>query len=200
MPRGPSSWLRRIPRAPAFSATRGIFEFQHPSDYPIALATDLQVRPPGSDHCRTCASATGGGLHPIGQDGRHWISCPHGIRLQRSVHHPVRDTLAWLLTAVLGERIVIRETPDGGGRMRAFMQRFPGLGHQPTASSWRASTGATATRSWRSRRVRLPVTPGTRASTRTPRGAGRTATSSGPWRLASIPSQPTSRVHLAYGS
>ena len=47
-----------------------------------------------SDHCRTCASATGGGLQPIGQDGRHWISCPHGIRLQRSVHHPVRDTLA----------------------------------------------------------------------------------------------------------
>ena len=35
-------------------------------------------------------------------DGRHWISCPHGLRLQRSVHHPVRDTLAWLLTAVLG--------------------------------------------------------------------------------------------------
>ena len=43
----------------------------------------------------------------------------------------MRDTLAWLLTAVLGERMVIRETPDGGGRMRAFMQRFPGLGHQP---------------------------------------------------------------------
>ena len=129
-PRGPSSWLRRIPRAPAFSATRGIFEFQHPSDYPIALATDLQVRPPGSDHCRTCASSTGA-LQPIGLDGRHWISCPHGLRLQRSVHHPVRDTLAWLLTAVLGERMVIREDRDGGGRMRSFMQRFPGLGHQP---------------------------------------------------------------------
>ena len=129
-PRGPSSWLRRIPRAPAFSATRGIFEFQHPSDYPIALATDLQVRPPGSDHCRTCASSTGA-LQPIGLDGRHWISCPHGLRLQRSVHHPVRDTLAWLLTAVLGERMVIREDRDGGGRMSSFMQRFPGLGHQP---------------------------------------------------------------------
>ena len=43
----------------------------------------------------------------------------------------MRDTLAWLLTAVLGERMVIRETPVCGGRMRAFMQRFPGLGHQP---------------------------------------------------------------------
>jgi len=53
------------------------------------------------------------------------------LRLQRSVHHPVRDTLAWLLTAVLGERMVIRETPDGGGRMGSFMRRFPGLGHQP---------------------------------------------------------------------
>ena len=51
--------------------------------------------------------------------------------LQRSVHHPVRDTLAWLLTAVLGERMVIREDRDGGGRMSSFMQRFPGLGHQP---------------------------------------------------------------------
>ena len=43
----------------------------------------------------------------------------------------MRDTLAWLLTAVLGERMVIRETPDGGGRMGSFMRRFPGLGHQP---------------------------------------------------------------------
>ena len=130
-PRGPSSWLRRVPRAPAFSDGRGIFEFHHPTDYPIALATDLLVRPPGCDYCRTCASATGDGLQPIGPDGRHWISCPHGLRLQRSVHHPVRDTLAWLLTAVLGERMVIRETPDGGGRMGSFMRRFPGLGHQP---------------------------------------------------------------------
>ena len=31
----------------------------------------------------------------------------------------------WLLTAVLGERMVIRETPDGGagGRMGSFMRR-----------------------------------------------------------------------------
>ena len=43
----------------------------------------------------------------------------------------MRDTLAWLLTAVLVERMVIRETPDGGGRMGSFMRRFPGLGHQP---------------------------------------------------------------------
>ena len=93
-PRGPSSWLRRVPRAPAFSDGRDIFEFHHPTDYPIALATDLLVRPPGCDYCRTCASATGDGMQPIGPDGRHWISCPHGLRLQRSVHHPVRDTLA----------------------------------------------------------------------------------------------------------
>ena len=74
--------------------------------------------------CQRCART-------LAADGRHWISCPHGLRLQRSVHHPVRDTLAWLLTAVLGERMVIRETPDGGGRMGSFMRRFPGLGHQP---------------------------------------------------------------------
>ena len=130
-PRGPIAWLRRVPRAPAFSDGRGIFEFHHPTDYPIALAADLLVRPPGCDYCRTCAPATGDGLQPVGLDGRHWISCPRGLRLQRSVHHPVRDTLAWLLTAVLGERMVIRETPDGGGRMGSFMRRFPELGHQP---------------------------------------------------------------------
>ena len=66
-----------------------------------------------------------------GQSRQALMSWPHGLRLQRSVHHPVRDTLAWLLTAVLGERMVIRETPDGGGRMGSFMRRFPGLGHQP---------------------------------------------------------------------
>ena len=32
---------------------------------------------------------------------------------------------------MLGERTVIRETPDGGGRMGSFMRRFPELGHQP---------------------------------------------------------------------
>ena len=53
VPRGPSSWLRRVPRAPAYSDGRGIFEFHHPTDYPIALATDLLVRPPGCDYCRT---------------------------------------------------------------------------------------------------------------------------------------------------
>ena len=144
VPRGPSSWLRRVPRAPAYSDGRGIFEFHHPTDYPIALATDLLVRPPGCDYCRTCASATGDGLQAVGPDGRHWISCPHGLRLQRSVHHPVRDTLAWLLTAVLGERMVIRETPDGGGRMGSFM-RAASLGLATSRTlSWRASTGATA--------------------------------------------------------
>ena len=64
-PAGQLLWLRRVPRAPAYSAGRGIFEFHHPTDYPIALATDLQVRPPGSDYCRTCASATGDGLRFI---------------------------------------------------------------------------------------------------------------------------------------
>ena len=90
----PGSAASRVHPPYAYSAGRGTFEFHHPPDYPIALATDLQARPPGSDYCRTCASATGDGLRSIGPDGRHLISCPHGLRLQRSVHHPVRDTLA----------------------------------------------------------------------------------------------------------
>ena len=111
--RGPGTPTRRqhTPRAQLVAAphpasacvlrhSRGIFEFQHPSDYPvgIALATELL-------------------------DGRHWISSPHSLRLQRSVHHPVRDTLAWLLTAVLGPSargMVIREDRDGGGRMSSL--------------------------------------------------------------------------------
>ena len=190
-PGAPSRW-QHAPRAqllapprPACTLllrwARHLRVVHHPTDYPIALGTDLQVRPPGSDYCRTCASATGDGLRSIGPDGRHWVSCPHGLRLQRSVHHPVRDTLAWLLTAVLGERMVIRETPDGGGRMGSFMRRFPRLGHQPDiVLEGFDGRDTTATRSWRSRRVSLPETPISRASTRTPRGARRTATSSRP--------------------
>ena len=170
---GPDSTARsRITRAgtPAFSDGRGIFEFQHPTDYPIALATDLQVRPLGSDYCRTFASATGDGL-----------------RLQRSVHHPVRDTLAWLLTAVLGERMVIRETPDdGGGRMGSSMRRaslvpsFPGLGHQPDI----VLQGFDGRDSYTILEVKTCEPAGgsyiARQPTRTPRGARRTATSSRP--------------------
>ena len=96
------------------------------------------------------------------------------------MHHPVRDTLAWLLTAVLGERMVIRETPDGGGRMGSFMRRFPGLGHQPKIVLEGFDGRDSYTILDRSRRVSLPETPGSRASTRTPRGARRTATSSRP--------------------
>ena len=118
------------------------------------------------------------------------------------MHHPVRDTLAWLLTAVLGERMVIRETPDGGGRMGSFMRRFPGLGHQPDI----VLEGFDGRDSYTILEVKTcepagdAYRPTLRASTRTPRGARRTATSSGPWRLASIPSQPTGPARLACGS
>ena len=56
----------------------------------------------------------------------------------------MRDTLAWLLTAVLGEQMVIRETPDGGGRMGSLCAASLGLATSRTLS-WRASTGVTAT-------------------------------------------------------
>ena len=129
-----------------------------------AKRTELGL--PNSEHKRTMSSQhvrgvleTAANTVANGPDGRHWISCPHGLRLQRSVHHPVRDTLAWLLTAVLGERMVIRETPDGGGRMGSFMRRFPGLGHQPDIVLEGFDGRDSYTRSWRSRRVSPPETP-----------------------------------------
>jgi hypothetical protein len=93
----------------------------------------------------------------------------------------VRDTLAWLLTAVLGERMVIRETPDGGGRMGSFMRRFPGLGHQPGI----VLEGFDGRDSYTILEVKTCEPAGDayiarHTESRTPRGARRTATSSRP--------------------
>ena len=84
------------------------FEFQHPTDYPIALATvTYRSVGPGLTTaayvCLICvpqrlATACAPSARMVATGSR----APHGLRLQRSVHHPVRDTLAWLLT------------PDGG--------------------------------------------------------------------------------------
>ena len=103
--------------------------------------------------------------------------------------------------AVLGERMVIRETPDGGGRMGSFMRRFPELGHQPDI----VLEGFDGRDSYTILEVKTCEPAGdaywiARQHTDTSRGARRTATSSGPWRLASIPSQPTGPVRLACGS
>ena len=74
--------------------------------------------------------------------------------------------------AVLGERMVIRETPDGGGRMGSFMRRFPELGHQPDI----VLEGFDERDSYTILEVKTcepagDASPGLRASTRTPRGA-----------------------------
>ena len=118
---GPSSWLHRVPTCDRFS-------FHHEADHSTALALDLLVCPPQlrGMHCRMCACA--GRLSPIPLTGRHFVSCPHGLRLHTSVHDPVRDELTDLCEHIIGSDRVIRER---GGGMAAFMQRFPLLGHRP---------------------------------------------------------------------
>ena len=97
----------------------------------MALAIDLLVCPPGAERCRACGTAfTPHERISTGLAGRHFVFCPCGLRLSQSVHHPVRDALATLLVAALGERMVISES-DRTGRMDMFMRRFPAVGRRP---------------------------------------------------------------------
>ena len=77
---GPSSWLRRVPIAEPL-------QFHHETDYATALALDLLVRPravaEGRSHCRHCAAASPPRDDDMGDDGRHFVTCP-GRRLGRS--------------------------------------------------------------------------------------------------------------------
>jgi hypothetical protein len=125
-PRGPSSWLRRVPSSPRF-------QFHHPGDFGIALATDLLVLAPGMAarrHCAHCASAARASHIPL--DGRHFTSCPHGVRASSTAHHPVRDALVSLCDAVLGPARVIAERRGDHRALNDFMATTgAGLLHRP---------------------------------------------------------------------
>ena len=127
-PSGPAAWLQRVPHPPDGASGRppdmppSPFAFFQPLDYAAALALDLLVCPPalrGERFCIHCASAGRRALH--GQDGRHFVQCPHGIRLHTTVHDPTRDTLAGILTAALGPSRVVSEWTGSLRQMREWM-------------------------------------------------------------------------------
>ena len=131
---GPHAWLRRVPApAPPGAMRSPFFAFLRPSDFPVALALDLLLLPPlkgppgGLPRCTPCHTADRDAS--LGPDGRHFVPCPHGIRLSPCCHHPTRDVLAELCRHTLGTSRVIAEGPrpgegpQGGGPMAAFMAR-----------------------------------------------------------------------------
>lgn len=125
-PSGPAAWLQRVP-----SSAR--FRFHLPVDYVTALSLDILLCPPHlrtSPHCSHCSMAGRHSLH--GPYGRHFVQCPHGIRLHTTVHDPTRDALAELLGAALGPSRVVSEWSGSHTSMRAWMSTHGGgLEKQP---------------------------------------------------------------------
>ena len=116
---GPATWLQRVPVSDRF-------RFHTPESYCSALALDLLLCPPSLiSHpvCAHCALAGRSADH--GPYGRHFVQCPHGIRLHSAVHNPTRDALASVLAAALGDSRVISESqgPRGHEAMRLWMRR-----------------------------------------------------------------------------
>ncbi len=132
--RGPHSWLRRVPLDPLAS---DFFSFFQPEDFSSALALDLLICPPivpGSEpHCVGCAAA--GRPSAVGECGRHYITCPHGLRLHTEVHDPVVETLGALCEHAVGTGRVLFERSGRGGQRelrQTVAARLPaGLGHRP---------------------------------------------------------------------
>ncbi len=114
------------------------FQFLHHTDHPVASAIDLLLCPPCTEDgvlvrepcCVHCAAA---GRDPsVGFDGRHFVRCPHGLRLHTSVHDPVRDALVRLLDHALGRARVIAERPADQRAIREWMEHHGvGLRHRP---------------------------------------------------------------------
>jgi len=87
VPKGPSTWLRRIP-TPSHDALRTpLFAFQVPQHFPIALAIDLLLLPPAQGEgnltrCTACCTVAEPLGHPlVGPGDRHFVQCPHGLKL-----------------------------------------------------------------------------------------------------------------------
>ena len=116
-PLGPSTWLTRIPKS-----TR--FRFLESGIDPIsARAADLLACPPHllHKHCLSCSYHTSPTLQPLGDDARHFVRCPKGLRLHSTVSDRVRDELAYIL-----ERCNIRIIAERQGshrQMSSFMLR-----------------------------------------------------------------------------
>ena len=124
--RGPYTWLRRVP-----SSDR--FRFHHPADFGIALSVDLLTLAPGMHDQRYCIQCAEAGRQcRIPLDGRHFVPCPHGIRLGRTASDRVRDALVSLCDSVFGASRVIAERPGSHTAINHFMATAgAGLLHRP---------------------------------------------------------------------
>ena len=119
--RGPFSFWRRIPIRPEASASeQPHFAFSDPADYPIALALDLLLLPAlqGEGDTAVCSrcvpSVPDPSLQTLGC--RHFVGCPHGIRLGATCHDQAVRTLADCFSAILGSDKVIADRGIGTGQ------------------------------------------------------------------------------------
>ena len=133
--KGPFTWLRRLPDVPCDTP---FFAFQIPDHFPVALALDLLLLPPTQGvgnvtRCIACATVSQPLGHPlVGPGDRHFVSCPHGIRLHTSCHDPAVQALIPFLDATLGASRVTAERGGQGGQRAVdqWMQSHP-ISHAP---------------------------------------------------------------------
>ena len=109
------------------------FAFTNPEHFPIALALDLLLPPPaqGRGHftaCSACATIAHPGGKPLAGPGdRHFVACPHGLKLHSTAHDPTVQALVPFLDAILGSSRVTAERGGLGGQ-RAVDQWMQGAG------------------------------------------------------------------------
>ena len=131
--RGPFSWLRRLPIPTLDACETPFFAFTNPEHFPIALALDLLLPPPaqGRGHftaCSACATIAHPGGKPLAGPGdRHFVACPHGLKLHSTAHDPTVQALVPFLDAILGSSRVTAERGGLGGQ-RAVDQWMQGAG------------------------------------------------------------------------
>ncbi len=135
--RGPFSFWRRLPDTDPSLPHEPFFAFADPEHFPIALALDVLLRPPvpgdssGTEViCTMCHPPPHAATPPTILPGaRHFVPCPHGMRLHTICHDPAVQALVPFLDAVLGPACVTAERGGQGGHaaMDAWMQG-PGAG------------------------------------------------------------------------
>ena len=143
---GPSTTWRRVPVAPPpspeqplpLSTPAPLFAFpaDKPHLAPIALALDLLLDPPvdGDGPCTVCIHPSCAASPVVAHGERHYLRCPHGMRLGASVHHPVVRQLIALLDHVFSPSAVIGERgpgTHGTASVASWLQDHPGVAHSP---------------------------------------------------------------------
>ena len=135
---GPFAWLRRLPIPSSDAGDTPLFAFQNPQHFPVALALDLLLSPPTQGEgnitrCTACATVTQPlGYTLAGPGDRHFVRCPHGMRLHSTCHDPAVQAFIPFLDATLGASRVTAERGGHGGQRAVdqWMQGHP-ISHAP---------------------------------------------------------------------